>query len=287
MQTNHECLPCFVKQALEGARECGLDDEAAAKLMRRTLDLLSKFDWNLPPPVIARDVQRAIREITGDPDPYVRKKISATEEALALLPEIERMIESAEDRFLAAVKVSIAGNVIDLGAKVSRDIDIRRELLQCFDTPLDRAAVSELQRAVASAGDVLFLADNAGEIVFDRPLLEMIGPEKISVVVRGGPTINDATLADAERAGLCDRFRVIPSGSDTPGSWLKDCSAELVKRFNDADVVISKGQGNYETLSDQPREIYFLFLVKCQVVSKDLGVPEGTFIIRARGSGRE
>jgi uncharacterized protein with ATP-grasp and redox domains len=279
MRTYHDCIPCFIKQAKEATKECGLDDQSAAGLMRRTLELVSKMDWSVPPPVIARDVQRLIREISGDPDPYLHKKTSATEEALALLPEIERMIDSADDRFLAAVKVSIAGNVIDLGAKVRRDIDVRQELLNCFEAPLDLEQVHSLQRDVAAAGEVLFLADNAGEIVFDRPLLDMIGPEKVTVAVRGGPVINDATLADAERAGLCDRFNVIPSGSDTPGTWLGDCSAELVDRFTSADLVIAKGQGNYETLSDCQRALYFLFLVKCEVVSRELGLPAGSFVI--------
>jgi uncharacterized protein with ATP-grasp and redox domains len=279
MRTYHDCIPCFIKQAREATEECGLDDQSAAGLMRRTLELVSKLDWSVPPPVIARDVQRLIREISRDPDPYLRRKITATEEALALLPGIERMIDSAEDRFLAAVKVAIAGNVIDLGAKVRRDIDVKQELLNCFEAPLDLGQVHSLQRDVAAAGEVLFLADNAGEIVFDRPLLDMIGPEKVTVAVRGGPVINDATLADAERAGICDRFTVIPNGTDTPGTWLEDCSAELVDRFNSADLVIAKGQGNYETLSDCKRALYFLFLVKCEVVSKELGLPSGSFVI--------
>jgi uncharacterized protein with ATP-grasp and redox domains len=281
MRTHNDCIPCFVKQALEASRECGLENKAAARLMRRSLELVSRLDWSLPPPVVARDVQRAIREITGDPDPYLQKKISATEQALALLPKIEKLIDSSDDRFLAAVKVSIAGNVIDLGAKVRHDINIEEELLKCFDAPLDLAGVDELRHEAEAANDLLFLADNAGEIVFDRPLLELIGPEKVTVVVRGGPVINDATLADAERSGLSDRFRVIPSGSDTPGTWLEDCSEELVELFNSADVVISKGQGNYETLSDRKRRIFFMFLVKCEVVSKELGLPQGTFVIRA------
>jgi uncharacterized protein with ATP-grasp and redox domains len=283
MRTNHECIPCFIKQALEAAKECGLDDESAAGLLRRTLKLVSERDWSLPPPVIARDVQRAIREMAGNPDPYLHKKIAATDEALALLPEIEETIDSAEDRFLAAVKVSIAGNVIDLGAKVNRDVDVREELLECFDAPLDVEAVDDMRLAVDAADSVLFLADNAGEIVFDRPLIEIIGSDRVTVAVRGGPTINDATLADADRAGLCDRFDVISSGTDTPGSWLDYCSPEFVALFNGADVVISKGQGNYETLSDRARRIYFLFLVKCGVVSKDLGLPAGTFVIKAGG----
>jgi uncharacterized protein with ATP-grasp and redox domains len=280
MQTSLNCIPCFLRQALEAAKENRLDDEAAAALMRRSLEHLLEVDWSSPPPVIARDIQRAIREMTGDPDPYLSKKITATEQALALLPEIETMISTSADPFLTAVKVSIAGNVIDLGAKVRHDIDVAKVLRESLDAPIDEVMVNRLRQAVPSAGDVLFLADNAGEIVFDRPLLEMIGPEKVTVVVRGAPTINDATIDDARRAGLVERFTIISNGSDTPGTWLDDCSADFADRFDAAALVIAKGQGNYETLSDQNRSIFFVFMVKCDVVSRQLGAAPGSYIIR-------
>jgi uncharacterized protein with ATP-grasp and redox domains len=248
--------------------------------MRRTLEQVLRLDWTCPPPVVARDIQRAIREMSGDPDPYLSRKIAATEQALALLPEMEGAVAAAADPFLTAVRLSIAGNVIDLGAKVRRDIDVEKALRESLDVLLDEAAVDGFRRAVAAADDILFLADNAGEIVFDRPLLKLIGAGKVTVAVRGGPTINDATMDDARRAGLAEPIRVIANGSDTPGTWLDDCSPEFVDRFHAADVVIAKGQGNYETLSDQHRDVYYLFMVKCDVVSRELDLPEGTFVLR-------
>lgn len=280
MQTTLQCIPCFILQAREALEGTDLGSSAAEALMRRVLALLSKLDWSVPPPVIARHVQRAIREATGDPDPYLHKKLAANATALVLLPAIEGRIAASDDPFLAALQVSIAGNIIDLGAKVDREIDVEAFLGRAFEAPIDPEAVRGLQRAVASAKNVLFLTDNAGEVVFDRPLLERIGPDKLTVAVRGGPTINDATLEDADRAGLCERFHVIPNGSDVPGTWLEDCSPDFVARFRSADLVIAKGQGNYETLSDQPRPIFFLFLVKCAVVSEQMGVPGGTYVLK-------
>lgn len=146
--------------------------------------------------------------------------------------------------------------------------------------PVDKTAVNRLEEAVLNSEKVLFLADNAGEIVFDRPLLERIGQNRVVVAVRGAPAINDATLDDARRSGLTERFRVISNGSDTPGTWLEDCSQAFVHEFDSAEIVIAKGQGNYESLDDHARKIFFLFLTKCSVVSEDLGVPTNTYVIK-------
>jgi hypothetical protein len=141
--------------------------------------------------------------------------------------------------------------------------------------------VAALERAVADADSVLFLADNAGEIVLDRPLLELIGASKVTVGVRGSPTINDATVDDARESGLLDRFSVIDNGADIPGTWLPLCSPEFVRHFEGADVVVAKGQGNYETLSDCSRRVFFLLRAKCPAVARDLRVTEGAFVVKS------
>jgi len=279
MKTYFDCIPCFLRQALEAARALDLDEEKTAALLRRTLGLAQQLDWSTPPPVIGRDIHRAIREVSGDPDPYLKRKIADTEAALKLLPEVDRAIAKSADPFATAVKFSIAGNAIDLGAKTAVEADVEKTFHEALTRPLDEAAVQALEKAISGAKDVLFLADNAGEIVFDRPLLEQIGA-KVTVAVRGAPTINDATLDDAKRSGLTERFDVISNGADTPGTWLPDCSPEFVQKFNSADLVIAKGQGNYESLNDHPRKIFFLFLTKCPVVSSDLGIPTNTYVIR-------
>jgi damage-control phosphatase, subfamily I len=285
MKIHVDCIPCFVRQSLEAAKDLGLDEDAAARLMRSTLSLALQLDWSLPPPVMGRRIHRAIREITGDPDPYLRSKVAATEVALRLLPGIEATIAGSDDPFQAAVKVSIAGNVIDLGAKAGREIDVEKTCREAFDVSIDHAGVAALRRTLSEARTVLFLADNAGEIVCDRPLLEQIGRDKVVVAVRGSPTINDATLADAERSGLTERFRVVSNGTDMPGTWLDDCSPELVELFRSADVVMAKGQGNFETLSDQKRTIFFLLMAKCSLVAEKLGVPVGTCVLRESAAG--
>jgi uncharacterized protein with ATP-grasp and redox domains len=280
MKLHLDCIPCLVRQTLDATRHLELEAATARTVLRRTLELLPQLDWDLPPPVIARDIHRAIRELTGDPDPYLRKKISDTETALKLLPEVQEIVAASKHPFLTAVMFSIAGNAIDLGAKTTSDVDVHQVFRSALTKPVAKPALSRLERAVRDAGNVFFLSDNAGEIVFDRPLLDAIGREKVTVAVRGAPVINDATLDDAERAGITGRFRVISNGSDTPGAWLSDCSGPFVQRFEKADLVIAKGQGNYESLADHPRSVFFLFLVKCRTISTKLGISPGRYVIR-------
>jgi uncharacterized protein with ATP-grasp and redox domains len=280
MKLHLDCIPCLLRQTLDAARRLELDDATARALLRRTLGLLPQLDWDLPPPVIAGEIHRAIRELTGAPDPYLREKISETEAALELLPAVEGMVAASEYPFLAAVMFSIAGNAIDLGAKTASDVNVKEVFRSALAKAVDRTAVKRLERQVRDADDVLFLADNAGEIVFDRPLLDRIGQNKVTVAVRGAPVINDATLDDAERSGITECFRVISNGSGAPGTWLSECSRAFVHEFKKADLVIAKGQGNYETLSDHPRSVVFLFLAKCAAVAETLGVPTGTYVIR-------
>jgi len=259
-----------------------LDEEIATGLMRRSLALVQKLDWNLPPPLLAREMHRAIREMTNNADPYLAMKIEATETALSLLPDIEEVVAASAQPFLTAVKVSIGGNIIDLGAKTRDQVDIKKAFHEALESCVDEAAVDRFTRALSEADDVLFLADNAGEIVFDRPLLELIGRDKVTVVVRGSPIINDATLDDARRSGLTSRFSVVSNGSDTPGTWLDDCSKEFVERFDSADLVIAKGQGNFETLSNHPRNMFFLFLAKCPLVADKAGAKPGAYILQEK-----
>lgn len=156
------------------------------------------------------------------------------------------------------------------------------KLRDIFSAPLagDPAALFE---AAAKARSILYLADNAGEIVFDRILIEALPASRVTVAVRGGPVINDATLADAETAGIHEIATVIDNGSDAPGTLLAECSPEFRARFEAADLVIAKGQGNFETLSDTRKHIFFLLSVKCPLVAAEVGAPVGSLVVKQGG----
>ncbi len=277
MRFHPECVPCFVNLALDSSRELGLDEAAQEELLTRLLGILREVDWSRPPPLTGRAAHRAVAEVTGVADPWRDAKAADTEAALAMLPAVEARVAGADDPFAEAVRFSLAGNIIDAGVGPGWDPAAFEQQLPELPDP---DAVRDLELRIAGAGSILFLADNCGEIVLDRPLLDLIGRERVTVAVRGGPILNDATLDDARRSGLVDRYPVISNGAAVPGTWLEDCSEDFVARFEAADLVIAKGQGNFETLHHLDRAIAFLFLVKCPVLSKVLGLPVGTPVVR-------
>jgi uncharacterized protein with ATP-grasp and redox domains len=189
----------------------------------------------------------------------------------------------------AAVRLAIVGNLLDVGAKTQLDDNAVLAAFQNALTAPLRGSVEELSEAIRNARSILYLADNAGEIVFDRDLLAQIPLGNLAVAVRGYPVLNDATLADAEQAGVSHLCELISNGSDAPGTILKDCSSTFQDRFESADLVISKGQGNYETLAGTDKHIFFLLKIKCDVLSKTIGFPLGSLVLHhqrpAGGSG--
>lgn len=281
-----DCIPCLVRQSLDAARLVAADPALHERMVRDALALIGAEGFDRPAPWVARAVHRRLRTLTGVDDPYREVKARTTRAALALLPECRARIAAAADPFEAAVRMAIAGNVIDFGVEGSvGDADIRRALEAALEAPL-AGEPAALRRAIEGAGSVLYLADNAGEIVFDRPLIERIGPGRVTLAVRGGPAINDATRADASAAGIDGLVEVIDNGVDAPGTLLAECAPEFLRRFAAADLVLAKGQGNYETLCDAPRPVFFLFKVKCAVIANRVGLPRGTHVIARAGAGK-
>jgi uncharacterized protein with ATP-grasp and redox domains len=276
MHTALECIPCFARQALEAARFVTDDAEIHERLLRDVLRAAAEMDFSQCPPVVACQIHRTLGEMTGVADPYRAVKDRFNRMAMDMLPELAAKVEAATDPLGMAVRLAIAGNVIDLGVDGGMTEDLaRRAVANVLNEPFD-GDVEAFQQATAEAQDILYLADNAGEIVLDRLLIEQLPIERVTLAVRGGPILNDATLQDAQAAGLCDIVEVIDNGSDAPGTVLSDCSDEFRRRFAQSDLVIAKGQGNFETLSDEPNNILFLLKVKCPVIAAHAGLPLGT-----------
>ncbi len=263
------------------------DDPAVhEQVLREMLRWTAEADLDQSPPVLGQRLHRRLREITGVDDAYRAEKDRHNQMVMDLLPELRARLDAAEDPFGLAVKLAIAGNIIDLGVNGQMDEDdLRISIDQALREPV-HGLVEDLRRDIAEANDILYLADNCGEIVFDRLLIEHLPLERVTVAVRGAPILNDATMVDARTVGLTELVEVIDNGSDAPGTLLDDCSPAFRRRFADADLIIAKGQGNFETLSDEPAPIYFLFKVKCTVVAEHAGEPVGTHMV-ARGVGRD
>lgn len=280
MKMSLDCVTCFVRQSLDAARLVTQDETEQERIVRDVMRWLSEHGLEHSPPVLAQLVHRRLREISQVGDPYREAKDRHNAMALELLPELRAQIAQADDPLALATRLAIAGNVIDMGMKsmVAED-DVRASIRHALEEPFV-GEWEDYRRAVASAQSILYLADNAGEIAFDRLLIEQIGPERVTVAVRGTPVLNDATHVDAHAVGLHEIVSVIDNGSDAPGTLLHDCSAELQRQFSQADLIIAKGQGNFESLSHRGHDVFFLFKVKCPVIARHVGLPMGTQILR-------
>ena len=277
MKTYLDCYPCYLRQALDAARRAGSDEGQQRVVLDRVLDLLRRIRPSSTPPEIGDQVHRIVRQELGDGDPYRVAKEASTREVLAFYPRMKALLAEADDPLETAVRLSIAGNIIDFG--LVREYDLLDVVERALEQPFaidDRVALRE---ALAQVDQVLYLADNAGETVFDRSLLEVLEVPAV-YAVKGGPILNDATREDALAAGIDGVAEVVSTGSDAPGTILDRCSEEFHKLYEEAELVIAKGQGNYETLSEEGRKVFFLLQAKCPVIARDLGVPVGSMVLK-------
>jgi len=261
------------------------DDPAVhERAVRETLELAAQMPFDRCPPRMGQKIHRLLREATGNPDPYRKVKKHSNALALELYSALKQRIGASIDPFGTAVRLAIAGNVIDFGCRSNLgDDEVRQAVEEATGASLDEIAAADLRRAVDQAQDILYLADNAGEIVFDRLLIEEMPMDRVTLVVRGGPVINDATREDAETSGLSSLVAVMDNGSDVPGTILESCSPSFRSRFEQCDLAIAKGQGNYETLGGEDRNIFFLFKTKCPVIARDVGCQMGEMIVCHNG----
>ena len=265
MQTTLDCLPCLLKQALYTA-QLATDDPAVQKeIMTKVSRVLPKLDFALSPPENAVAIYTMIAEISGCEDPYKDLKENSNTLALRLRPEIQQQITASDDPLLTALRFSIAGNIIDYGAH--HDFDFSQTIAECLRTELTIDHYAQLVEDIHFAGNILYLADNCGEVVFDGLVIEQLG-KPVTLAVKEKPIINDATSTDARDCGLDQYCQIISNGTNCPGTPLKNCSKEFQEAFKRADLIVSKGQGNFETLSDTQAPLYFLLTIKCPVVAR-------------------
>jgi uncharacterized protein with ATP-grasp and redox domains len=272
------CLHCMQGQADRLARLLA-KHVSDPNLLKIELQALANPDkLGTSPPMIARAIYHRARELTGIEDPYRDEKAHSTRLALDLLPDMRRLIGAAEDPLQAAIQIAIAGNIIDFGP--GQNFDLKAQLERALSIPVDTRVLDRMRRDLKAAQRVLYLGDNAGEAVFDRLLIEQIDAP-VTFAVRGAAVINDVTEAEAIASGLNQVANILSTGSDIPGILLEECSPQFQQAFAEADVIISKGQGNYESLSGTSGPIYFLLVVKCDLVAGHLNRQVGDFAFLA------
>ena len=194
-----------------------------------------------------------------------------------MYPYLKRRVEKSSDRLLMAIRCAIAGNIIDFGAYGS--FDLSRDVEEILEKDFAVFDYTKFKYGLDKAHQILYLGDNAGECVFDRILIEEI-KKPVNYVVRDAPIINDATYEDAVQAGIDGVATNVSSGTDAPGTILETCTAEFRNIYQNSKFIISKGQGNYEALSNETGPTFFLLKAKCKIIADDFGIDEGEIVLK-------
>lgn len=281
MRSNLDCIPCFQRQALQALRFVSDDEEMQEETMRRIMARLLELEWDSTPPELAREVHRLVRERFGGGDPYAGVKRSSNQEALRLYSSTRKIVQESEDPLIAAGRIAIAGNIIDFGATPDYDLGATISEVMGKDFALDDT--EEFRERLGEGTRLLYFLDNAGEIVFDKLFVETMqercGLGSVDFVVKGGPILNDATMDDALFIGLDkvsnSSFLRITNGD--PGTGPARKSEDVESWIRGHDLTVSKGQGNYEEMS-QYKDIFFLLLAKCPLIARDLSVGVGDVV---------
>lgn len=280
MRLHPECLPCFLSTSLRAAALLDLPWDLRWRIAREVAKLAAEVPADWAPIQAGAAMQELVQRLVGgDLDPFAEVKKMANRRALELLPGLRRRLAAAPDPLEEALRLAVAGNLIDFG--VSDELDLEG-VLRAAEGASSHFHYADFRRALEGTRSILYIGDNTGEIVFDRLVVEELlkRGKEVTFVVRSGPALNDATLEDAEEVGLTGICRVIPSGTAMSGVFLPAAGPEFHRAFREADLVLSKGMGNFEGLSDVPGPIFFLLVAKCVPVARELGVGVGEVVFR-------
>lgn len=283
MKTSLECISCKVRQAIDVVRRATDDEEIQERAIREMLALISEVPFSRPPVAVRRDVEAVVKKILDVEDAYIEHKRISNQIGKKLYPELKKIVADSPTPLRTALNLSVAGNIIDFGMFRMDEVNeerVRELVERSLSQPFAVDDSGLLMEKIEKSDKIWLIADNTGELFFDRVLVEELPADRVTVVVRGAPILNDATLADAEETGLTGIVNVIADGYDSPALMLDYCDPKVRDGFFEADLVISKGQGNYEALSHIEREIFFLLMVKCEVVAQDISANLGDIVIK-------
>lgn len=286
MKISVECLPCLVNQATRLVKtHLKNDDAAQLSLIKKVMQEISISDDQVSAPYLAHRMLRLLKDALQDPDPYRGEKLYYNSEMLKLEEEFSDLIKSSDDRLETAIKLAAAGNIIDFGP--GHDLTRNRVLKvirQTLAGDFHQETFALLKTDLANARKILYLGDNAGEIVFDklfiRTLKEAYPNLAIDFATRGSAVLNDVTEEDAYYVGMDVYARIINNGTDIPGTVLEYCSEDFKRVFDNADLIIAKGQGNFESLYGSGRShLYYIFLCKCHLFVERFGARQNEVIL--------
>ena len=283
MKVYYECAPCFLRQAKE-ALDLATDNQSLKmEIMEELVGVVyNDFHKWAVSNVVGTRIHRIIKDRTGNEDPYILEKRKGNEIALKFLPKIKKILKG-RDGLETYIKSAITGNLIDFGA-LGVNFDVEKAICKNMEKEIALNQIDKLENELKSAKNVLYLADNSGEIVFDKLLIEKLKDYDVDVTValKEKPILNDACIEDAVQIGLDDVAKLVSTGTDSIGILYADISEEFKKIFEEADLVISKGLGNYEGITEMElgdKPVFCLFNVKCNAVAKSVGANVGDNVV--------
>ncbi|PLV57546.1 DUF89 domain-containing protein [Thermotoga sp. SG1] len=280
LRADERCLICSLRQAENLLRKTINSPEKRWVIFREIFRVMSEMKWGMKPLEVNGKIHRFIMEYVKEEDPFKEEKERSNEIAMKLVEMFRAEILNSPDPVYSAAKLAVSGNLIDLGIPGWKIEDVFEKLHEAYERPFDRENFEEFRNVLENASTLFYIADNAGEIVFDKFFIEVMKMQnpslEVMVAVRGKPIINDVTVDDAKQIGLEEVATLIDSGVEEPGVVLDKATPEFRRMFFETDLVISKGQGNFEGLYEEEREnLFFLLTAKCDFVAEVLKVPVG------------
>ncbi|MDR1963974.1 MAG: ARMT1-like domain-containing protein [Planctomycetaceae bacterium] len=289
MPISLDCIICLTRQSLEAARFASQDENRHTAVLRRTLELVHDKGFTTIPPLVAQEIQRIVRDETGNADPYAVPKQEFNNLMLSVREPLRQRIRDSEQPLRTAIQLAIAGNAIDYAIRADWTESMALEMIESALRQPINGEIEPFIESVAHSRKVLYLLDNCGEIVCDQLLMEELQrfrPElEVTAVIRGAAVLNDATWVDVQQVGLDKVVTVVDNGNDAVGTVLEQCGAEFRTKLEQADLIIAKGLANYETLieyshAELPQTVYYFFKAKCPFIAKFAGVQLGDLVIR-------
>lgn len=265
-----DCIPCMLRQALEASRLATDRVDVQEKIMEDAIQIISHYKDYQNSPDLCQAMHQTIKRHTLIKDPYVKIKRRDIDAAQKILPDLINFLKRKQNSLYWALKIAVTGNIID--SAINKNADMMGCMKEELEKSFSRCDLEQFESRLETAKSILIIGDNAGETVFDRVLVERLSKYNLAFAVRSEPVINDATAEDAYASGLADYAQIISTGCGAPGAVLSECGREFLNLFESADVIISKGQGNFEALSECRRPIFFLLKAKCPVISQKLDV---------------
>lgn len=280
MKACNACLPCMLGQAYNTAVLCTADPVLQKQILDEALRTYAGRSLDDTPAVLSQLAYELCRSMSGVDDPYAEPKRLSNEAALKLYPGLRDRLRASSDPLGDALLLAVAGNIIDLA--IAQQYDLQEDIIKQIERGFDVDETAGFREAVVGARRILYLGDNAGEIVFDRLLIEVLGPERVTFMVKAGPVVNDALLSDARDVGLADQVRIVDTGCNYFGFPWEHISEAARQEFLAADLVISKGHANFETVTELGSEAdktWYLLKVKCQEVARQIGTHNGAVVL--------